>query len=56
MDPQKKASLTPDPEMLKELDILLNYDTLDEESDWDTMADLDAVEKDQDVESEGSHE
>ena len=33
----------PDPEMLKELDFLLNMEALDEESDWESLAQMDAL-------------
>lgn len=30
-------SMKPDPEMLKQLELLLNLDSLDEESDWEAL-------------------
>lgn len=35
---------TPDPEMLEALEILLNWEELQEESEWDTLTDLEEVE------------
>jgi hypothetical protein len=35
---------TPDPEMLKMLDLLLNWDEVNDESDWETLEDLSEVE------------
>lgn len=42
MDPKK-----PDPDMIKELDFLLNLETLEEEQDWEA-----AEESDQEAENE----
>ena len=37
-------SKKPDPEMLKEIEFLLNMEALDEESDWEALAQMDALE------------
>lgn len=34
----------PDPELLEQLDLLLNWDALNEESEWETVQELDEVE------------
>jgi len=39
MDPK-----TPDPEMLKQLEFLLEMETLENETDWETLSQLDELE------------
>ncbi|MGE4131341.1 MAG: hypothetical protein AB7F86_06860 [Bdellovibrionales bacterium] len=43
-----------DPEMLANLDLLVNMDVLESESDWDWLDDLDSIQKESGEES--SHE
>jgi len=33
-----------DPEMLENIHLLINYDLMNEQNDWDTFEDLDALE------------
>ena len=46
-------SKKPDPEMLKEIEFLLNMEALDEESDWEALAQMDALEEDKAEDEEG---
>lgn len=48
-------SKKPDPEMLKEIEFLMNMDALDEESDWEALTQLDSLENDktEDTQEEG---
>jgi hypothetical protein len=39
MDPKK-----PDPELLEELELLLNWEEISEESEWETILNLEEVE------------
>ena len=46
-------SKKPDPEMLKEIEFLLNMEALDEESDWEALAQMDTLEADKSEDEEG---
>lgn len=51
MSQKEKEEL--DPEMLANIDLLLNLDAIEAEADWNTVADLEAAESSNDSESEG---
>ncbi len=40
-NPDEKKSDSVDPEMLKNLDLLMNMDVVENESDWDSIENLD---------------
>lgn len=44
-------SKKPDPEMLKQLELLMDMDSIDEESDWETISSVDEdIDKNEDEE------
>ena len=50
-NPKKDSGTQVDPEMIKNLDLLMNMDVVERESDWDSIENMD--EEDLEIPSEG---